>query len=404
MIKQQWDMLLESISMSADNIRGNKLRSFLTTLGIVIGVAAIIALMTVVQGATDTMNAQFDAMGLGTLRVQITGTALKHGLTDADIETLLGCAHVAGVSPSLSAKLTAKRGDVWSDKITISGNDGAYFAHNPDLLARGRVINEIDVRETSRVCLLDGDAAKALFFGEDPLGQTLYLNGREYTVVGMIDEEENVSLFSQILLGGTGDGMVYVPYTSAKKLLDTSTASTLEVYVTDPDETDAAVEEMEAVLDAIFNYKDDTYTIINMESMTEAMNLMTSMMMSLLVGIASIALLVGGIGIMNMMLVTVTERTTEIGLRKALGAEPGQIQVQFLIEAIILSLLGGVLGVMLGLTIAVVICANTEITFALNSFAIVLGVGFSGAVGIIFGWAPARKASNLNPIDALRSM
>ena len=404
MIKQQWDMLLESIGMSVDNIRGNKLRSFLTTLGIIIGVAAIIALMTVVQGATDTMNAQFDAMGLGTLRVQITGTALKRGLTDADIETLLSCEHVAGVSPSLSAKVTAKRGDVWSEKITVSGNDGAYFAHNPDLLARGRAINEIDVRENSRVCLLDGDAAKTLFFGEDPLGQTLYLNGREYTVVGMVDEEENVSLFSQILLGGTGDGMVYVPYTSAKKLLGTSTASTLEVYVTDPDETDAAVEEMKAVLDAIFNYKDDTYTIINMESMTEAMNLMTSMMMSLLVGIASIALLVGGIGIMNMMLVTVTERTTEIGLRKALGAEPGQIQIQFLIEAIILSLLGGVLGAALGLTIAIVICANTEITFALNTFAIVLGVGFSGAVGIIFGWAPARKASNLNPIDALRSM
>ena len=404
MIKQQWDMLLESIGMSVDNIRGNKLRSFLTTLGIIIGVAAIIALMTVVQGATDTMNAQFDAMGLGTLRVQITGTALKRGLTDADIQTLIDCEHVAGVSPSLSAKVTAKRGDVWSEKITVSGNDGAFFAHNPDLLARGRAINEIDVRENSRVCLLDGDAAKTLFFGEDPLGQTLYLNGREYTVVGMVDEEENVSLFSQILLGGTGDGMVYVPYTSAKKLLGTSTASTLEVYVTDPDETDAAVEEMEAVLDAIFNYKDDTYTIINMESMTEAMNLMTSMMMSLLVGIASIALLVGGIGIMNMMLVTVTERTTEIGLRKALGAEPGQIQVQFLIEAIILSLIGGAIGVVLGLAISVVVCMNTDITFSLNTFAIGLGVGFSAAVGIIFGWAPARKASNLNPIDALRSM
>ena len=125
---------------------------------------------------------------------------------------------------------------------------------------------------------------------------------------------------------------------------------------------------------------------------------------SLLVGIASIALVVGGIGIMNMMLVTVTERTTEIGLRKALGAEPGQIQMQFLIEAIILSLLGGVIGVIVGLSVSFAICMNTDITFSLNTFAIGLGVGFSAAVGIIFGWAPARKASRLNPIDALRSM
>ena len=167
---------------------------------------------------------------------------------------------------------------------------------------------------------------------------------------------------------------------------------------------DAAVDELEAALDGIFNDKDNTYTIINMESMTDAMNLMTSMMMSLLVGIASIALVVGGIGIMNMMLVTVTERTTEIGLRKALGAEPGQIQMQFLIEAIILSLLGGVIGVIVGLSVSFAICMNTDITFSLNTFAIGLGVGFSAAVGIIFGWAPARKASRLNPIDALRSM
>ncbi|MGN0996602.1 MAG: ABC transporter permease, partial [Candidatus Ventricola sp.] len=383
---------------------GNKMRTFLTTLGIIIGVAAIIALMTVVQGATDTMNEQFDAMGLGTLRVSITGTALKRGLTDAEISELLACEHVAGVSPSLSSTVTAKRGGAWSDAITLSGNDSMYFQHNPDLLMRGRAINAVDVAQESRVCLVDGDAAKTLFFGEDPLGSTLYLGGREYTVVGMIDEDENASLFKQILLGGKTDGTVYVPYTAAKKLMGTSTVSTLEVYVTDPDETDAAIEEMESVFDGIFNYKVDTYTIINMESMTDAMNLMTSMMMSLLVGIASIALVVGGIGIMNMMLVTVTERTTEIGLRKALGAEPGQIQMQFLIEAIILSLLGGVIGVIVGLTVSFAICVNTDIIFSLNTFAIGLGVSFSAAVGIIFGWAPARKASNLNPIDALRSV
>lgn len=404
MIKRKWDMFCESVSMSVSNIMGNKMRSFLTTLGIIIGVAAIIALMTVVQGAIDTMNAQFDAMGLGTLRITISGTAIKRGVTDAEIGQILDCEHVAGVSPSLSATVTAKRGDVWSDAIVVSGNSDEYFRHNPDLLKRGRAINAVDVEQSLRVCLTDGNAARTLFYGEDPVGQTLYLAGIEYTVVGIIDEEENASLFSQILMGGRSDGTVYLPYTSAKKLLGTSTVSTLEVYVTDPDETDTAIEEMEAVLDGIFNYKDNAYTIINMESMTDAMNLMTSMMMSLLVGIASIALVVGGIGIMNMMLVTVTERTTEIGLRKALGAEPGQIQIQFLLEAIILSLLGGLMGVVVGLGVSYAICLNTDIAFSLNTFAIGLGVSFSAAVGIIFGWAPARKASNLNPIDALRSM
>ena len=404
MIKRRWDMFCESVSMSVSNIMGNKMRSFLTTLGIIIGVAAIIALMTVVQGAIDTMNAQFDAMGLGTLRISISGTALKRGITDAEIAQILDCEHVAGVSPSLSAMVTAKRGDTWSDAISVSGNNDEFFRHNPDLVKRGRAINVLDVEQTLRVCMVDGGTARTLFYGEDPVGQTLYLAGIEYTVVGIIDEDEDSSLFSQILIGGKSDGTVYLPYTSAKKLLGTSTVSTLEVYVTDPDETDAAIEEMEAVLDGIFNYKDNAYTIINMESMTDAMNLMTSMMMSLLVGIASIALVVGGIGIMNMMLVTVTERTTEIGLRKALGAEPGQIQIQFLLEAIILSLLGGLMGVVVGLGVSYAICVNTDITFSLNTFAIGLGVGFSGAVGIIFGWAPARKASNLNPIDALRSM
>ena len=404
MIKRKWGMFMESVNMSVSNIVGSKMRTFLTTLGIIIGVAAIITLMTVVQGATDTMTAQFDAMGLGTLRVSISGTAIKRGLNEAELDQVLDCAHVAGISPSLSGTVTGSRGEAWSDAITIYGNGDEYFRHNPDMLSRGRAINAIDAAQESRVCLVDGNAAKTLFYGEDPMGKTLYLSGREFVVVGIIDEEEDASLFSQILLGGSSDGAVYMPYTTAKKLMGTSTVSTLEIYVTDPDKTEAAIDELEAVLDGIFNYKDNAYMIINMESMTDAMNLLTSMMMSLLVGIASIALVVGGIGIMNMMLVTVTERTTEIGLRKALGAEPSQIQMQFLIEAIILSLIGGIIGVIVGLTVSFLICLSTDILFSFNTFAVALGVGFSAAVGIIFGWAPARKASNLNPIDALRSM
>ena len=153
-----------------------------------------------------------------------------------------------------------------------------------------------------------------------------------------------------------------------------------------------------------FNYKDDSYSILNMESLLSVMNTMMDLMTNLLVGIASIALLVGGIGIMNMMLVSVTERTAEIGLRKALGARPRSIQVQFLMESVILSLLGGAVGVVLGEAVSVILSNVMNIAFAFSPGAVALGVGFSLAVGVIFGWAPARKASNLNPIDALRSM
>ena len=404
MIKRKWDMFAESVSMSISNIKGNKMRTFLTTLGIIIGVAAIIALMTVVQGATDTMNAQFDAMGLGTLRVSVMGTAIKHGLNDDDLQSILSCEHVAGISPSLSATVTAKHGDTWSDSVSVNGNNDEYFRHNPKLLGRGRAIDAIDVVQNARVCLMDGSAARTLFFGEDPMGQTLYLDGLEYTVVGMINEDENASLYSQILMGGDTDGTVYVPYTSAKKMIGTSTVSAVEVYVTDPDDTDDAVDELKAALDEIFNNKDKTYTVINMKSMTDAMNLMTSMMTSLLVGIASIALVVGGIGIMNMMLTSVTERTREIGLKKALGAQSWHIQLQFLLESFLLSMLGGLMGVALGLLLSLAMCDYMSIRFHLSYGAIALGTGFSAAVGILFGWAPARKASRLNPIDALRSM
>ena len=157
-------------------------------------------------------------------------------------------------------------------------------------------------------------------------------------------------------------------------------------------------------MDAMFSYEEDTFTVTTMSSIEDTMNTMLSMVSTLLAGIASIALIVGGIGIMNMMLTTVTERTMEIGLKKALGALPWQIQIQFLIESFLLSMIGGILGVFFGLTLSYTLCKVIGMTFFISTDAIVLGVTFSAAVGIIFGWAPARKASKLNPIDALRAM
>ena len=167
---------------------------------------------------------------------------------------------------------------------------------------------------------------------------------------------------------------------------------------------DETVEGVEAVLKSAFNYRDDTYTVINMESLLDTMDTMMGMMSTVLAGIASIALLVGGIGIMNMMLVSVTERTAEIGLRKALGARPFQIQMQFLIESFVLSMIGGLIGMIVGVAVSYVLVTAMGASFVLSTDAIALGVGFSAGVGIVFGWAPAKKASALNPIDALRNV
>ena len=253
------------------------------------------------------------------------------------------------------------------------------------------------------MCLIDEKLMEKLFFAQDPLGQKLYIDGMEFTVVGVLATDEDRDVMAQ-LMGGGDNGKLIMPYASAMRLTNMHSVTNVEVYIQDTDYTDQTVDDLETVLNAAFNYKDDSYSVINMESLLDTMNMMMDVMTGLLAGIASISLLVGGIGIMNMMLVSVTERTTEIGLRKALGAQPRQIQLQFLIESFVLSVLGGLIGLILGLAVSYYFSGYMDIPFRISSFAISLGLGFSAAVGVIFGWAPARKASRLDPIDALRSM
>lgn len=394
-------MLWECVRMSLGNIKNNRMRSFLTILGILIGVMAVIALITTVSGVSGTLSSSFTSMGAGTLNVSVSGSDLKSGLSTDEIKELSALEEVDGITPSVSLRSRVSRGGSYETDVTISGKSAYYFQRNDEVVKRGRLLSFVDDDNSTFACLIGDDMVESFFYGVDPIGESIYIDGIPFLVVGLLDVDESVSTISDMLSGGAD---IMIPYTTALKMNNESVVTSFTVYLADGMDSEAAADVIEREMDAMFSYEDDCFSVTTMSGIEETMETMLSMMSTLLAGIASIALVVGGIGIMNMMLTTVTERTTEIGLKKALGAIPWQIQAQFLLESFLLSMIGGVLGVVLGLLLSFILCQVLETTFVLNMGAIALGVGFSAAVGIVFGWAPARKASRLNPIDALRSM
>lgn len=394
-------MFKESIIMSWQNIIYNKMRSFLTILGIVIGVSSIIALISIVEGVTMEVTSQFSELGANKLTIQAKGTPLKKGLTDYEVQLLGDIDEVNGISPTISTTTSVVGNGQVHDKVTIEGKNASYFKYNQLALKSGRLLNSIDLSQQSNVALVSESLADTLYFGEQPIGQYLLINGISYRIVGVLEKTDQMDMMSS-MSGKQSENRVIVPYQNLMGLVGLNCINNVEVYMQNNANVDEIIGKVELILNQAFNYKENSYSIINMEGLLDTIQSMNSMMTMMLVGIASIALLVGGIGIMNMMLVSVTERTMEIGLKKALGAKPRSIQLQFLIESIFLSLFGGVVGLVLGVMIAFVVAFIIGFTPSISTNSIALALLFSGGVGVIFGLAPARKASQLNPIDALR--
>ena len=391
----------QSLRMALQNIRANRMRSFLTMLGIIIGVGAVIGLVTIVEAVSGELMGEFSDLGAGTISIQTYQSIMKYGLTDKDLEVLRNVEGVEGLSPTVSLTTSSVVGKEVYEETNVEGKNTLYFEHNSNIILSGRAFNEQDMSGDAYVCIVDQSYVKNALLGKQVLGGQILLHGYRYTIIGIYKKSDN--MMSMMSDDSTLAGTILVPYKNALNMTGNGVVNSLEVYVEDKADMTKVEERLRATMKNLYNENEDFFAVYNFSSLMDMVDSATSMMSGLLGGIASISLLVGGIGIMNMMLVSVSERTKEIGLRKALGATPGRIQIQFMIASIVLSLVGGFIGICLGEGIAVIAAKLMQTKFVLSGSAILLGFGFSAAVGIIFGWMPAKRASELNPIDALRA-
>ena len=391
----------ETIKMAFSAIWANKIRSFLTMLGVIIGVMSVTVLMGIGQGTTSSVTDSIASMGTNMLTVNIQTRNVGFGsrwnrnsrsssakgtviLKLDDVLSLKDNPYVQYVSPTVSGSLTVMAGSV-NTSASVTGVLPDYASIVNTELASGRYIVDADVENRSAVCIVGQELAKDLFGNTNVVGNTMHVDGRRFRIVGVLDEE-NSSLI--------------MPFTLAQRMLESTSITSFYVSATDSTTVSRAETAVSRFL--YKKYQDDsTYSIMNQEAILETMEEMTGMLTTMLGGIAGISLLVGGIGIMNIMLVSVTERTREIGIRKAIGAKRRNILLQFLIESVVLSGMGGVLGLLLGYATMTVFERYFGMEVAATVEVAQLALGFSMFVGVVFGLYPANKASKLKPIDAL---
>lgn len=392
---------MNALRMALDSIREKKGRSFLTMLGIIIGVTAVLVLVALVSGYNADITAYYEKLGVNKITVNFTwydstrapdGMRLLYDYGNNDLSD-----KVEGVSPALSTSMTAKYRTTTTSETEVYFGGDQWSLCNHYTLDGGRDILEYDLTQRSRICVIGSYVADTLFQYADPMGQTIYLNAEPFTVVGTFYQKDGSAEDSM-------DNAVVIPYTLVRTLMSTSQITAYTVKVNQSDAMTAVINQLESYLAKQVDSSVGTYQLENGNSaMTESTE-ETASMSVVLGGIAGIALLVGGIGIMNIMLVTVTERTREIGIKKSIGAPRREIVGQFLVEAAILSGCGGLVGIGLGFLLAAVLGKAMYGLILFPSVFITTGsFGFSVVIGIVFGIYPAVKASHLQPVDALRA-
>jgi len=387
--------IFQTFRLAGKSIIGSKLRSFLTMLGMIIGVASVIILVGLMNGVKNYIISSFSELGTNIITVSVTNTDTRKVDVDEVYEFADKYSNVfLGVSPKVSVRSTLKNGTE-SLSTTVLGVGEDYLELNSLELSSGRFIHYADIKNRYNGAVIGSYIAEELYGGKVSVGDTIKINGQVYNIIGIQKERADSEANSV-------DDVVYIPYSNATRLAGSGNIGSYIFAAVDND----AVEKAEDILD---NYlygimkNDNLYNIASMTQMLETVSSMTGILSAILGGIAGISLLVAGIGIMNIMLVSVVERTKEIGIRKSLGAKKRDIMTQFVIEAASISMIGGIMGIILGYagTKSLGNLFGIEAAPTVNS--ILLAFGISAAIGIIFGYMPANKAANLNPIDALRT-
>ena len=407
-------MIFQSMKMAWHAVASNKLRSFLTMLGIIIGVVALIVLVSIANGATSSVTDQISGMGSSYLTVTISDDK-ENPLRLKELSDFTGPAEVDEVAPVSWTSVTAKTGNS-SGTMTLTGTTGSYADIQGLELYGGRFLKQTDIDNNSYVVVITRDTATELLGRADAVGESIKLNGKSFLVIGVLDDSSSLTQGTASISGSDDSDSDssesssvqlegYIPFSTMTRIADNVLDVTM-FYAsgTDEESLDPAKNALTELLLERFGQDEDAFSIVDQSEIMEAMSNVTNTMSLMIGGIAAISLLVGGIGIMNIMLVSVTERTREIGIRKAIGAGRGTIMLQFLIEALLVSLMGCLAGISISwliLKIAAVVM-NNSMSFTMDMKVVWLSVAFSVLIGVLFGLYPANKAASKKPIDALR--